>query len=232
MTGPAAGLPRRAVLKGLAATGKGLAAAGVLAGFTPLTAFAAPASRLTLLLAGSAHDDAFLAGARAIAPVEPLAPPLLSAHDLGRFLDDRAHQHASGRRFMGLLDDGAFIVFQEILHARRARFLVTGHHARQHRFTSLAQSRGMAAALAAGLERQGLGYRITEKTFGAVNGTAGAPPPRLPTSCRDWASITAAHLARLAAGNWRPGATGSFQRNGTGTKTQSARGLVSFVAEL
>jgi len=228
MTGPADGLPRRAILKGIYAAG-GMAAAGALAGFTPLSAFAAPAGRLTLLLGGSPHDEAFLTGARAIAPVEPLTPPLLSARDLGRFLDEQAHRRASGQHLIGLLDDASFIVFQEILHARRARFLVTGHHARQHRFTSLAQSRGMAAALAAGLARQGLGYRITEKSFGIINETASAPPPASPASCHDWASITAAHLARLAAGNWRTGTVGAFQQVG---RAGGQGALVSFVAEL
>ncbi len=219
-------LPRRTVLKGLAAI-------SALGGIPRLRANAAPVPPATLVYSGSRYDTRFQAGANTVAAFPRALLPGVKPGALGEFL--AAHK---GRTLVGLVSGSDFAIFQGTLREWGARFLAVGQHSRHHRFLTVPESRGVGGLLADGLARHRTGFRVIETS---LDGPLRVRPAGLYSAPRqfdavsggdDWASLTGALLARLAVGAWQPGTAGTFEGADGAPRGAVSPGLVSFVVEL
>lgn len=183
-------LDRRRFLQGLTAMGAGFWLRPVAA---PKAATPQP-----LLLSATAPRTGFAGGAAAAVPLQAhyvasLQPQL--------WLQDVLQQHA-GQRLIGLMDNAGFILFETLALDAGVRFLVTGQHGHDHRFTTTAATAGVAAAIARQAGFAGNGVAVRERCCAAwdeESPTATVNPlPRLSDSL----ALTGACYARIAAGNW------------------------------
>lgn len=156
---------RRALLKGM------LAGSAIIAAGLPKISFAkekAPAARDVVLVSCGRPDTAFAAGAGVAA-----------RRDLGAgSLPDLAATHAlfescRGVRLVGLMEDGAYVLFSELARDAGARLVFEGQHSiaadgrlSRHAFSSAAGFHGSAESLAAALSASDAVFVIAETPVG------------------------------------------------------------------
>lgn len=181
-------LHRRSVLKGMVAGGV-LAAVGL-----PRWSRAAPSfmpKPAALVLAGTGCDAAFADGARSAArvsggnalPIVQLARGIVPDVRATRSL----FEQCKGQRIVGLMADGAYVVFTELARDAGARLICEGQHSfgadgnwSRHALRSVAGFHGVAEPMVAGLLQTGQSFAVTEVPLGATH---------RPLTGGDWAAL-------------------------------------------
>lgn len=180
---------RRTVLKGI--TVGGIIAAVGLPRWSLATPMVEPKSTV-LVMGGTAADAAFIEGARSVAgdsevnDFEFAAICSAGMPDPSRtqaFID--GHR---GERLIGLIDDGSYVIFSELMRDAGASFIFEGRHgfdnsvggASRHVLQSVAGFHGAGESLAAGLSAHGGSFIVTEQPLGASS---------RPLRGGDWSSL-------------------------------------------
>ncbi|MBI4987693.1 MAG: hypothetical protein HZC23_02635 [Rhodocyclales bacterium] len=159
---------RRALLKGMMA-GSAIAAVGL-----PKISFAkpqAPAARDVVLVGCGGIDAGFAAGA---GEAGALKPRNLGAGSLPDLAATRAlFESCRGKRLVGLMEDGAYVLFSEMARDAGARLVFEGQHSiaadgrlSRHAFSSAAGFHGSAEPLAAALSATDAAFVIAEAPVG------------------------------------------------------------------
>lgn len=179
---------RRSVLKGMLAGGV-LAAVGLPRWSEASSSFTfKPAA---LVLTGTGYDAAFAGGAQAAArasggnalPMMQLARGIVPDVGATRSL----FEQSKGRRIVGLMADGAYVVFTELARDAGARLICVGQHSvgadgswSRHALQSVPGFHGVAEPMVAGLMRTGRSFAVTEVPLGA---------PSRPLTGGDWSAL-------------------------------------------
>jgi hypothetical protein len=156
---------RRALLKGMMA-GSAIIAAGL-----PKISFAkekAPAARDVVLVSCGRPDTAFVSGAGVAARRD------LGAGSLPNLAATRAlFESCRGKRLIGLMEDGAYVLFSELARDSGVRLVFEGQHSAaadgrvsRHVFNSAAGFHGSAESLAAALTNADAAFAIAETPVG------------------------------------------------------------------
>lgn len=156
---------RRALLKGMMA-GSAIIAAGL-----PKISFAkekAPTARDVVLVSCGRSDTAFVAGAGVAARRD------LGAGSLPDLAATRAlFESCRGTRLVGLMEDGAYVLFSEMARDAGAHLVFEGQHSiaesgrlSRHAFSSAAGFHGSAESLAAALTAADAAFVIAETPVG------------------------------------------------------------------
>ncbi len=156
---------RRALLKGMMA-GSAIAAVGL-----PKISFAksqAPATRDVVLVGCGAIDAGFAAGAGMAARRD------LGAGSLPDYAATRAlFESCRGKRLVGLMEDGAYVLFSELARDAGVRLVFEGQHTAaadgrvsRHAFSAAAGFHGSAETLAVALSGEDAAFAIAETPVG------------------------------------------------------------------
>ncbi len=210
---------RRQFLKHMAVLGAGIYV-------MPFAGAAHNKRPLTVVLSHNVRSPGFLSSVAHGSPIEVRPVSALHPQHWGAFI-----QQHRGQRLIGLMDNASYVVFEAVLADQGARFLVSGHHARGHRFITLPETAGVAATLDKYLSTTQAGYQLEEICRGEPKATLAVPRASFYQGKSDWASVTGACYVRIANGDWSAGLPGNFSRSGS--KSVAARdAVVSFVVKV
>jgi len=214
---------RRRFLKG---TLKGMAMVGSSIYVLPIVAGSKTSHPITLLFSEGMRNTQFAYGVAQVSKVEAKALRMFQPQEWQQTM-----QQYTGQRLIGLMDNANFAIFETILENQSARFLITGHHAKGHRFVTVPETAGVAAALHSHLAVHPEGYLLEEICCGRSNYAVEQQPINNQSGGRDWAFTIGSYYAEIANGKWAAGQVGNFSRQGA-TMATADDALVSFVVEV
>lgn len=214
---------RRRFLKG---TLKGMAVIGSSIYVLPIVAGSKTSQPITLLFSEGIRNTQFAYGVTQVANIEAKALAMFKPQEWQQTI-----QQYAGQRLIGLMDNASFAIFETTLANQNAHFLITGHHAKGHRFVTVPESAGVAAALDNHLAVNPEGYLLEEICCGRPNHATERQPVNVQSRGRDWAFTIGAYYAEIANGKWAAGQAGNFSRQGA-TMASAEDALVSFVVEV
>lgn len=193
---------------------------GALAVAAPRTVFAhampaggvEPARTLVLLRADAAHDDLFAAGVRESWQALGHSAPRELRVDRALLRNPSALREClegcRGARLVGLIDDRAHLLFEEMLRDLGASLLVHGSHAgaaagaSRHRFLTVPASAGLGFGLAERVGAGGQACLVRETLLGTPR--LDAPAAGLATGgSAAWPTLLGELYAAVAGDAWR-----------------------------
>jgi len=210
---------RRRFIKGLAALGTGIYV-------LPTMGSCHSKPPLSLLLSSGVCDTRFATGAAQKASLQVRQVCALQPE-----LWLQSIQQLPTQRLIGLMDNASFVVFEALLVDLGARFLVTGHHAQGHRFVTVPETAGVAAAIDNQLAQTRQGYQLRESCRGLPRTSSALAPINPVPQFSDWSALTGACYARIARGEWHGGLPGSYSGSGYSNPAEQDA-LVSFVVAI